>query len=95
MSLSTHQILDLRHQQLLAAHYHAATSEKLDVHILHRDVSDQNIVIYPKITESAGGVRSLIWGGLLTDWEISKPILEHNVQPKARQPERSVRDLSE
>ncbi|EJF56419.1 hypothetical protein DICSQDRAFT_183836 [Dichomitus squalens LYAD-421 SS1] len=75
----------------LAAHSGAATSKRLKVRILHRDISDKNIVIYPKITLSSQGVRSLVWGGLLTDWEISKPILEPNIQPKARQPERTGR----
>ena len=73
-----------------AAHEHAATNSKLAVRVLHRDVSDKNIVIYPRISLSPEGERSLIWGGLLTDWEISKPIVGPNIQPKARQPERSV-----
>ncbi|TBU26895.1 hypothetical protein BD311DRAFT_666620 [Dichomitus squalens] len=75
----------------ITAHLNAATHKKLRVRVLHRDVSDQNIIIYPKITRSAEGVRSLVWGGLLTDWEISKPVIERNIQPKARQPERSGR----
>ncbi|TBU40879.1 hypothetical protein BD309DRAFT_899117, partial [Dichomitus squalens] len=75
----------------IGAHFDAASHKKLRVRVLHRDVSDQNIIIYPKITRSSEGVRSLVWGGLLTDWEISKPVIERNIQPKARQPQRSGR----
>ena len=75
----------------LVAHHGAATSKSLKVRVLHRDVSDQNILIYPKIVKSKNGARTLVWGGILTDWEISKPIPKFDGEERARQPERTVR----
>ena len=75
----------------LVAHHGAATSKSLKVRVLHRDVSDQNILIYPKIVKSKNGARTLVWGGILTDWEISKPIPKFEREERARQPERTVR----
>lgn len=72
------------------AHHRAATSRTLEVRILHRDVSDKNILIYPKIVRSADGRRLLTWRGILTDWEISKPIPKVDGEEHARQPERTV-----
>lgn len=69
-----------------AAHHLVATSDGLQ--ILHRDITDDNIVIFPKV-ETHDSVRKLVWKGILADWEISKPIT--TVGPsRARQPERTV-----
>ncbi|TBU36983.1 hypothetical protein BD309DRAFT_827016, partial [Dichomitus squalens] len=56
--------------------------------ILHRDITDDNIMILPKV-ETTNGVRRIVWRGILTDWEISKPIVTGGV-PRARQPERTA-----
>ncbi|TBU36902.1 hypothetical protein BD309DRAFT_877454, partial [Dichomitus squalens] len=56
--------------------------------ILHRDITDDNIVIYPGVGMK-DGCRQLLWRGILTDWEISKPIAV-GVRPRARQPERTA-----
>ncbi|KAM5541548.1 hypothetical protein V8D89_004738 [Ganoderma adspersum] len=69
----------------LTTHCLVATDDGLK--ILHRDVTDDNIVIFPKI-ETKDGVRKLVWKGILTDWEISKPITVDG-SSKARQPERT------
>ncbi|PIL32476.1 hypothetical protein GSI_05179 [Ganoderma sinense ZZ0214-1] len=76
----------------IGAHHGAATSRSLGV-LLHRDVSDKNILIYPKIKikGSKKGKRSLVWGGILTDWEISKPIPKFGDEQRARQPVRTGR----
>lgn len=70
-----------------AAHHLVATTAGLQ--ILHRDITDDNIVIFPKV-DTQGGVRKLVWKGILADWEISKPITMSG-SSRARQPERTVR----
>ncbi|PIL32464.1 hypothetical protein GSI_05166 [Ganoderma sinense ZZ0214-1] len=69
----------------LTTHHLVATVEGLK--ILHRDITDDNIVIFPKI-ETSGNIRKLAWKGILADWEISKPITTDG-SSRARQPERT------
>ncbi|PIL32483.1 hypothetical protein GSI_05186 [Ganoderma sinense ZZ0214-1] len=68
----------------LTTHHLAATCPNL--HILHRDISDSNIIILPKVAASRNNTWILDWTGILTDWETSRPI---DKQPGAgaRQPE--------
>ena len=56
--------------------------------ILHRDISIGNILIFPYIhfDEKTGKPSFIHWAGILSDWEMGKPI-DVNV---ARQPERTV-----
>ncbi|KAI1786104.1 hypothetical protein LXA43DRAFT_1099549 [Ganoderma leucocontextum] len=70
----------------LKTHHLAATRPSLQ--ILHRDISDGNIIIIPKVAVMRDGRHVLNWTGVLTDWENSKPI---DMQPlvRARQPERT------
>ncbi|KAI1781859.1 hypothetical protein LXA43DRAFT_1105197 [Ganoderma leucocontextum] len=69
----------------LTTHHLVATHDGLK--ILHRDITDDNIVIFPK-AEIVGNVRKLVWKGILADWEISKPIVM-DAPARARQPERT------
>ena len=70
------------------AHFQAAT--KPDVQILHRDISGGNILIIPCILTDKNGAE-IKWRGLLTDWEMSKPInLDQPKGIEARQLERTV-----
>lgn len=69
------------------AHHLAAT--KLETRTLHRDISDSNILMFPKVILDQFGQRALNWTGILVDWEMSKPIASPTVA-RARQPERSV-----
>ena len=72
-------------RRLYAAHKLAATHPS--VVILHRDITGGNILIYPKVVTKEDGSRRLEWTGILSDWEISKPI---DADAKPRQPERTV-----
>ncbi|KAJ8496357.1 hypothetical protein ONZ51_g1142 [Trametes cubensis] len=47
--------------------------------IAHRDVSSGNILILPSVTPER---KKITWNGLLTDWELSKPI--HEAEPLIR-----------
>ncbi|KAI0324665.1 hypothetical protein GY45DRAFT_1375358 [Cubamyces sp. BRFM 1775] len=67
----------------LEAHY-VAVNEKTSR--LHRDISDSNIMMIPKL-EIMGGVKMIVLRGLLCDWEMSKRI---NTDVRApRQPVKS------
>ncbi|KAI1788199.1 hypothetical protein LXA43DRAFT_838864, partial [Ganoderma leucocontextum] len=58
--------------------------------LLHRDISSGNILIYPRVTVDLNGVASVKWGGILADWEMSKPVHKDESEPRtARQPERT------
>ena len=71
------------------AHYHAATNP--DTRILHCDISGGNILIYPKVKrDSDGNDPVLIWTGILTDWELSKPLDTHEAAHRATQADRMV-----
>ncbi|KAI0323416.1 hypothetical protein GY45DRAFT_1332548, partial [Cubamyces sp. BRFM 1775] len=69
----------------VAAHRDAVT--KAD--ILHRDISGGNILIFPRAITNRTQTRLMRWGGLLVDWELSKPIAQKDVPSRARQPERT------
>lgn len=69
------------------AHEQAATHT--GINILHRDISDSNVIIVPKVFHGESQ-RILNWTGVLTDWEMSKPISAQDLGI-ARQPHRSVR----
>ncbi|KAI8974246.1 hypothetical protein BD414DRAFT_468440 [Trametes punicea] len=71
----------------LRAHADAVTSP---LGILHRDVSTGNILILPKIETDSTGTRKVVWRGLLTDWELSKPQRSDQQEEGQRgQPERT------
>ena len=53
------------------AHHQACTNPK--TLRLHRDISDDNMLIYPRIRTEDGKGLSIVWTGLLIDWELSKP----------------------
>ncbi|OSD02208.1 hypothetical protein PYCCODRAFT_410417, partial [Trametes coccinea BRFM310] len=63
--------------------------------LLHRDVSAGNVIIRPSLssTVDAHGNRTVVWTGVLTDWELAKevPASDATEKPKqvARQPERT------
>ncbi|OJT06760.1 hypothetical protein TRAPUB_2397, partial [Trametes pubescens] len=58
--------------------------------IIHRDISGGNILIFPKVAHDLeAGTKGLNWSGLLTDWELSKPLRHESGQLRARQPERT------
>ncbi|KAI0808281.1 hypothetical protein C8Q74DRAFT_1344080 [Fomes fomentarius] len=61
-----------------------------EVGILHRDVSGGNILILPmrRIPPKAGP-EIIVWVGILTDWEMSKPLNGVVAFLKPRQPERT------
>ena len=61
----------------IVAHHEAATNGK--TRILHCDISGGNILIYPKVrSRKCGKERSLVWTGILSDWEMSKSIDDPN-----------------
>ncbi|EIW52973.1 uncharacterized protein TRAVEDRAFT_135109, partial [Trametes versicolor FP-101664 SS1] len=67
---------------------HQEAVEKAD--IIHRDISGGNILIFPKVVHDVqAGTKALNWSGLLTDWELSKPLRHKSGQLRARQPERT------
>ncbi|KAI1781791.1 hypothetical protein LXA43DRAFT_1078177 [Ganoderma leucocontextum] len=68
----------------LHAHYEAATNPK--TRLLHRDISSGNILIYPKVRcRKAGKKPSLVWTGLLCDWELAKPVDDQNTPSRLSQ----------
>ena len=42
----------------------------------HGDVSPGNVLICPTVVHDDDGQLRIIWKGLLTDWELSKPLGE-------------------
>ncbi|KAI0331547.1 hypothetical protein GY45DRAFT_606762 [Cubamyces sp. BRFM 1775] len=70
----------------LGAHYIAATLPE-PISRIHRDISSNNILIVPMVNDNGAGIRSLVWNGLLCDWELSKRIKSTAISP--RQPVRS------
>ncbi|TBU56121.1 hypothetical protein BD310DRAFT_824435 [Dichomitus squalens] len=55
----------------LRAHHQAATNPA--TMRLHRDISGENILIYPRVRQDKDGRgHSIVWTGLLIDWELSK-----------------------
>ena len=57
--------------------------------IIHRDISSGNILIRPVFLLGNDGHIRVEWVGILTDWELSKPIVPPGTGT-ARQPERTV-----
>lgn len=58
---------------------------------LHRDVSAGNVLICPTVVRSeVDGQLRVVWKGILTDWELSKPMTPANGKLAARQPVRTV-----
>ncbi|EJF59457.1 hypothetical protein DICSQDRAFT_108854, partial [Dichomitus squalens LYAD-421 SS1] len=54
-------------------HHQAATNS--ETRILHCDISGGNILIYPKIVRvPEGQIPTVVWTGVLTDWELSRPL---------------------
>ncbi|EJF59459.1 hypothetical protein DICSQDRAFT_17506, partial [Dichomitus squalens LYAD-421 SS1] len=71
----------------LRAHHQAATNPKTQ--LLHRDISGGNILIYPKVRcDEDGQNPSLVWSGILSDWELSKPVGVQEAASRATQAER-------
>nr|VWO96505.1 Uncharacterized protein [Ganoderma boninense] len=57
----------------LRAHYQASVNPH--TRLLHCDVSSGNIMIHPKIKrDGTGRATSLVWTGILSDWELSKSV---------------------
>ncbi|KAI1788213.1 hypothetical protein LXA43DRAFT_894995 [Ganoderma leucocontextum] len=67
----------------------AISTSVFTVGILHRDITGDNILIYPKVITKVDGSRRLEWKGILSDWEISKLIVTEAMLPRPRQPERT------
>ena len=79
----------MRQQGLLivpAAHHQVATHPK--VRLLHCDISSGNILVLPEVRKSERG-RALVWSGILSDWEFSRPI-DQPVPPEATFKDRIV-----
>nr|VWO97853.1 HsvB [Ganoderma boninense] len=55
--------------------------------ILHRDISGGNILIHPRVRRNEDGVHTIVWGGILSDWELSKPVDDEHSPSKATQAE--------
>ncbi|TBU36903.1 hypothetical protein BD309DRAFT_995378 [Dichomitus squalens] len=71
----------------LRAHHQAATNPKTQ--LLHRYISGGNILIYPKVRRDEDGQNpSLVWSGILSDWELSKPVGVQEAASRATQAER-------
>ncbi|KAH9928539.1 uncharacterized protein BXZ73DRAFT_102375 [Epithele typhae] len=45
-----------------------------DCNLLHRDISAGNILLLPRLSETADGKLRITWNGILTDWEMAKGI---------------------
>ncbi|KAH9927521.1 uncharacterized protein BXZ73DRAFT_78546 [Epithele typhae] len=73
---------------ILAAHEAAANGKGLPEKLLHRDISAGNILIYPRLVVTKTS-RYIRLGGMLADWEMSKPIPLNVEDDKPRQPERT------
>ncbi|TBU38880.1 hypothetical protein BD309DRAFT_481030 [Dichomitus squalens] len=57
----------------LRAHFQAATNHK--TRLLHRDISSGNLLILPKVTRGSKDMTpSVAYTGILSDWEMSKPV---------------------
>ncbi len=48
-------------------------------------------MIYPKAKSNDDGSASMVWTGILTDWELSRPVEDQKVPSKATQAVRLVR----
>ncbi|PIL32481.1 hypothetical protein GSI_05184 [Ganoderma sinense ZZ0214-1] len=71
----------------LRAHYQAAIYPK--TRLLHCDISDGNILICPKIRRDKNGENPMVvWTGILSDWELSKPVDTQDTASRATQADR-------
>ncbi|KAI1781857.1 hypothetical protein LXA43DRAFT_593685 [Ganoderma leucocontextum] len=78
----------------LRAHHQAATNRK--TRLLHRDISGGNMLIYPNVRlEDDGKGESMVWTGILTDWELAKPIDVPEETPRSLQANRVVRGIQD
>ena len=68
------------------AHHEAATLPAIPV--LHRDISGGNILILPRVSKDSNVIE---WSGLLTDWEMSKPIDDQSTPSRMSKGRRMVR----
>ncbi|KAI0808321.1 hypothetical protein C8Q74DRAFT_1213976 [Fomes fomentarius] len=67
---------------------HADAYEKC--RLIHRDISSGNILILPVLVRTPGTEElRVVWVGILSDWELSKPMAESLDKERARQPERT------
>ena len=68
----------------ITAHFHAATHPK--TRLLHRDISSGNLLILPKLGRGSEGViPSITYTGILSDWEMSKLVDDHQTNPVTSQ----------
>nr|VWO95672.1 Uncharacterized protein [Ganoderma boninense] len=67
----------------IQAHHHAATNPK--TRLLHRDISGGNILIYPRVKHNVDDVNTMTWCGILSDWELAKPVDDDNPPSQATQ----------
>ncbi|KAI0648470.1 hypothetical protein C8Q79DRAFT_1102892 [Trametes meyenii] len=70
----------------IRAHSDAATS---DAKMLHRDISIGNILILPTTETREDRSSRVVRRGMLTDWELAKPLCDDSSQESQRQPERT------
>ncbi|KAI0648448.1 hypothetical protein C8Q79DRAFT_575589 [Trametes meyenii] len=68
------------------AHSDAATS---GAKMLHRDISIGNILIHPTVEIQQDGSCRVVRRGMLTDWELAKPLCDDKLKECQRQPERT------
>ncbi|PIL32484.1 hypothetical protein GSI_05187 [Ganoderma sinense ZZ0214-1] len=68
---------------------HRQAATKPTPQLLHRDISGGNILIYPRVRrDNKGKNPQMVWSGLLSDWELAKPIDTVEAASKATQEER-------
>ncbi|EJF60931.1 hypothetical protein DICSQDRAFT_170786 [Dichomitus squalens LYAD-421 SS1] len=68
----------------IKAHHQAATNPK--TLLLHRDVSGGTILIIPQVKRDQNGANlAVVWTGLLSDWEYSKPVDDERAPSHATQ----------
>ena len=63
--------------------------------LLHCDISSGNILIYPRVVKFKDNEVWLRWGGILADWEQSKPFqMNEGGVRTALQPVRKVSSMA-
>ncbi|EJF56412.1 hypothetical protein DICSQDRAFT_25280, partial [Dichomitus squalens LYAD-421 SS1] len=54
--------------------------------LLHRDISSGNMLILPKVIQASKGTSlSITCVGVLSDWEMSKPVDDHHAGSRTAQ----------
>ncbi|KAI0357238.1 hypothetical protein OH77DRAFT_146381 [Trametes cingulata] len=83
---TTKQLIRLMYD-CIATHHWAYTRHNL----LHRDISAGNVLILPTLGVNPSGKEVVEWRGLLTDWELAKPVSREGEDDSeaARPPERT------